>query len=186
MADLFSFSVHVVEPSRGQAYPLLNLLTDDQERPRVVLFPGWEDARRRRRVDYKRQALLLQRIHSNGVTPEPVEELAIGADHDDPLILRLACTAARMPQAICDLDDYLGDTLRITVQTLDPRSPIPLRVVRLYAPTSESAPRLIAIPGWRAAAERRQDAFVDDDSYELLERCEVEAVREIPVEAFRG
>lgn len=186
LTDVFAFTVHVVEPSRGQPYPLLNLQPESDDPPRMVLFPGWEDLRRKRRVDYKRQSTLLKRIHMAGVTPERVEDLAGFGNTilDDPLVVRFAATAAQMPQVIVDLDHYLGDTLRITVQTLDANKPVPLRIVRMYAPTSESAPRVIGFPGWRSATEVVRDRLSDDDCYELLERCEVEAVTEVPIEAW--
>lgn len=186
LMDVYSFSVHVVEPSKGEPYPLLNVLPEAGTAPAVVLFPGWEDARRKRRVDFKRQATLLDRIRKNGVAPERVEDVVSlhGTVLDDPLILNFAVTAAQMPVLIGEVEQFLGDRLRMTVQTIDPRRPIPLRILRLYAPTSETSPRVIAFPGWRAAVENPEDELGEDACYELLERAEVEAVPEVPVEVF--
>lgn len=186
LMDVYSFSVHVVEPSRGEPYPLLNVLPEPGRSPSVVLFPGWEDARRKRRVDFKRQATLLDRIRKNGVAPERVEDVvALNATVlDDPLIVNFAVTAAQMSILIGELEQFLGDRMRVTVQTVDPKRPIPLRIVRLYAPTSESAPRIIGFPGWRAAVENPEDELGEDACMEILERAEVEAVAEVPIEVF--
>lgn len=184
LMDMFFFSVHVVEPSRGQPYPLLNLLRERDRRPSVVFFPGWEDRRRRRRVDFGRQSTLLQRIHDNQVSPDRVEDVMQMSEtvFEDPLLLNFAVTSPQMPHVISDLDYYLGDRMRITVQTLDAKSPMPLRIVRIYAPTDEHEPRLIAFPNWRSAATRKQDEITRNDWDELLERGEVEAAPELPIE----
>ncbi len=183
LTDNYPFSVHVVEPSRGQPYPLLNVLAERDGGPRVVIFPGWEDEKRRRRIDFKRQAALLERIHKHEVPPESVEDmLNHGTVLDDPLMVNFAVTAPQMPHVIGDLDHYVGDRMRITVQTLDANRPIPLRIVRIYAPTGEDAPRIIAFPNWRSAAARKQDEISESDWDELLERAEVEDVAELPAE----
>ena len=184
MHDVFKFSVHVVEPSRGQPYPLLNILRKKNDPPSLVFFPAGEDAKRKRRVNFKRQSELLSRIHKSSVPPERVEDVVAidGTIHDDPLVLRLACTAAQMPQAIEDLHTYVGDKMRVAVQTLNGNDPIPLRIVRLYA--MDISARIIAFPGWRAAAERAQDAFSEEDCYAMLERTVVEAVSEVDAPEF--
>lgn len=188
LVDNYHFSVHVVEPSKGQPYPLLNVMPDRDSTPCVVFFPGWEDAKRRRRVDFKRQSTLLERIHKNEVPPDKIEDMVdvAGTVLDDPLMVNFAATAPQMPQVINDLDHYLGNQMRITVQTLDARSPIPLRIVRIYAPTSEDTPRIIGFPNWRSAVARKQDELRPSDWDELLERAEVEQTPELPVEIGLG
>ena len=187
LMDVLGFSVHVIEPSKGQRYPLLNMVRDGESGPRMVIFPAWEDNKRRRRLDFKRQFALLKRISDNDVNPERIEDFT--AKHattllDDPMLVPVARTAAQMPSFITDLDAALGDLFRITVQTLDASSPIPTRVVRLYAPTEESMPRVFFFPGWRAAAERARDRMVEEDCLSLLERLEVEQTKEVSVEVF--
>lgn len=191
LRDLLFPTIHVVNPSRGASYPLLNLHADPRdERPRLVLFPGWEDDRAsvRRRVDYGRQATLLQRIHASGVRGERLEEWhaePIDAVADAPLCLPLAVTAHRMAGVVYELLDYLGDKLRLTVVTL-PRAPrLDVHVVRLYAP-AEHRPRVTLVPGWSAAAEIPRARVDAETAAAWLRRIDDEGLPEIEAPGLRA
>lgn len=159
LRDLLFPTVHVVNPSRGASYPLLNLhARADDDHPRVVLFPGWEDDRAsvRRRLDYGRQFTLLQRIQEAGVRGEQLEQWRgepLDGGSDEPVLLPVAVTALQMTGVIHDLQAYLGDLLRVRVLPLPRASGADLQVVRLYAPTDEALPRLMLYPAWASAAE---------------------------------
>ncbi len=148
LLDIACTSVHVVTPSRGDAYPMLNLLSHrGASKPRLVLFPGWEDARRRRRITWKRQDTLMRRIRAARVEAEPMEVAENDGNEGGPFVCSLACTAAEMDALIHDIDAYVGDLARITV-TKFPWEGENLRVVRIYAPNGEPTPRLVFFPGW--------------------------------------
>lgn len=188
LRDLTSPTVHVVNPSRGASYPILNLYADaDDARPRVVLFPGWEDDRAsvRRRLDYGRQLTLLQRIHDAGVPGEQLEHWhgeALDGLADRPLLLPMAVTAPRMLGVAHELFDALGDVLRITIAAL-PRPDGPdLQAVRVYAP-GEARPRLVLLPGWSTSAEAPRDRV---DATAAAAWLEGDAGRrELPIAALR-
>lgn len=188
LRDLTFPTVHVVNPSRGASYPILNLYAHaDDPRPRVVLFPGWEDDRAsvRRRLDYGRQLTLLRRIHDAGVPGEQLEQWhgdALEGLVEVPFEVPMAVTAPRMVGVAHELFDAMGDLLRITVATVPRPAGPDLHVVRLYAP-NEARPRLILFPGWWSALESPRDRV---DPAAVAAWLQGEATRrEIPVEALR-
>jgi hypothetical protein len=161
LGDLLYPSIYVINPSKGQSYPVLFLYGDrDDPTPRLTLFPGWEDNRRspNRRLDYARQTTLLQRIHDAGLPGESLESYrGNDADRLPPgvLVLPLAASVPEVDGMIVDLYERLGDILRITVThvpQLKGRPPLP--VVRCYAPNGESHPRILWVPGWATTGER--------------------------------
>ena len=162
LADILHPTIHVIHPSKGSSYPILSLYVDDGDpKPRLVLFPGWEAKKRsaKRRLDYARQMTLLQRIVDAGVHGETLDQwrnlMPIPAV-DGPLMVSMALSAPLMEGFVTDLEDILGDHLRMTVQTIQD-GPLPMHVVKVYAPTAESQPRLILFPGWSSAIERKGD-----------------------------
>ena len=78
--DVLHPCIYVINPSKGQPYPVLFLYADQGDKiPRIALFPGWEDDKREyRRVDYARQATLLQRIRDGGLPGESPESYRRG------------------------------------------------------------------------------------------------------------
>lgn len=188
--DLLFPSVHVINPSRGQSYPILNLHVDeDDDRPRVVLFPGWEDNRgsARRRLHYGRQVTLLQRIHDAGVRGERMEDWRgepLPGVQDEPLQLCLAVTADGMLDAARDLNEYLGDQLRVTLTQVPQEHGPDLVITRLYAPNREKNPRLVLFPAWRGVVENPSDRLERDDLAEILAWAEGANLRELPVEVL--
>lgn len=183
LRDIAISTVHVVNPSKGDAYPMLNLLSDrSDERPRLVLFPGWEDKGRRRRISWKRQDTLMKRISQAGVEAEVIEPDDIEGDDGKPFEVSLAAPASEMDSLIHDLDDYLGDIARLTVTTLERHNGVDIRVVKLYAPNSESTPRIVFYPGWTGSKEV-ESALVDDDK-RMGFRLEARRAREVPIELF--
>lgn len=186
--DLVVPTVHVVNPSRGISYPLLNLHAAAEDvRPRLVLFPGWEDDRAslRRRLDYGRQISLLRRIHDSGVRGEQLEqwrgEPLVGPS-EEPALVPVATTAAQMPAVIHDLQTYLGDLVRIGVVELPRASGPGIPLARLYAPADESAPRLVFHPAWAGAVESPRSRLSGEQLAQLLSA----ELSEIPASDFCG
>jgi hypothetical protein len=184
LRDVVHVGVFVVNPSKGDPYPLLFLSGNVDGAQRVVLFPGWEDDRRRRRVDYARQVALLQRISDAGIAPEPLESthgtpserLGAGA-----LYLPVDVQPTGMSQVLHDLWERLGAYLRLTVTTLDGPDG-PLQLVRAYVLDDEVEARLVLYPGWKSdGSELRPDELA------ALER-EARVVRgvELPIEVLFG
>lgn len=183
LRDIATSTVHVVNPSKGEAYPMLNLFRDRNDtKPRLVVFPAWEDARRRRRVDWKRQDTLIRRIHDAGVEAEAIDFSEVESDDGKPFEASLAATAVEMDNLIHDLDAYFGDITRITVTTLERHRAPDLKVIRIYAPNSETTPRIVLYPGWTGASER-DDQAVDDAKRQGL-RIEARRTREVPIELY--
>lgn len=188
LRDLLHGSIFVINPSRGQAYPVLYLYTDpDEALPRVVFFPGWEDDGKaaRRRVDFARQTTLLQRIHDAGVAGESLESWR-GAPSDrtgpGPLQLPLGVPAPQVDEVVHDLFERLGDLLRITVTRVPGRDG-PISVTRLYSLVDEKRPRLVLFPGWEGRDERGPE--IDASRMDaLMARIADEHLPEIPVEAL--
>lgn len=183
LGDIAFATVHVVNPSKGEAYPMLNLLSDRRDdRPRLVLFPAWEDKRRRRRIDWRRQDTLMRRIHDAGVEAEALDFSDEEGDDGKPFEASLACTAVEMDNHIQDLNAYLGDIARITVTQLERHRAPDLKVVKIYAPNSETTPRLVLYPGWTGAAES-EDQAIDEEKRVGL-RLEARRAREMPIELY--
>jgi hypothetical protein len=183
LRDIAISTVHIVNPSKGEAYPMLNLLTErDATKPRLVLFPGWEHRARRRRITWKRQDTLMKRIHDAGVEAEVIEPEELDADDGKPFEVSLAVPATGMDAIIHDLDAYFGDVTRITVTTLERHNAPDLRVVKLYAPNSERTPRVVFYPGWTGAEEVEANR-VDDAKRDGL-RIEARRGKEVPIELF--
>lgn len=181
--DLVFPTVHVVNPSRGKSYPMLNLhLQKGDGRPRMVLFPGWEDDTRKRRVNWKRQSTLMKRIADAGVEGETLELNDKERDSDQPFEASLACPATAMDSRILDLNDYLGDVLRITVGSVRQDRGPDMKVVRLYAPNAEKVPRLIFYPGWTRGDEDASD-WVDAAMRADL-RHKADRTSEVPIEIY--
>jgi hypothetical protein len=183
LRDLIFPTVHVVNPSRGRSYPMLNLHTHrGSETPRLVIFPGWEDDKRERRLDWKRQATLMKRIRDAGVEGETLDLGDKEADDREPAEFSLACTAAQMDGAIHDLNDYFGDVVRITISTVKQQSKSDLKVIRLYAPNAEAAPRLVFYPGWTGDTEEPAARISDEIRPKV--RARADRTAEVPIEIY--
>lgn len=183
LRDIAFSTVHVVNPSKGEAYPMLNLLGDRQdEHPRLVVFPAWEDKRQKRRITWKRQDTLMRRIHDAGVQAEPIDFSEVEADDGKPFEASVACPASQMDTFIHDLNDYFGDITRITVTTLERHRAHDLKIVRVYAPNSETTPRLVFFPGWTGEDEH-DEHFIDENQRTGL-RLEAKRAREVPIELY--
>lgn len=183
LRDIVHLAMHEVNPSKGDAYPMLNLVADGQAaKPRLVLFPAWEDNRLRRRITWKRQDTLMRRIHDAGVQAEALDFADVEGDDGRPLEYSIACTAADMGNIIHDLNATLGDITRLTVSTLPRREGPDLHVVKLYAPNAEEVPRVVFYPGWTSSDEN--PAHRVDAEVRVGMRMEARRVRERPVELF--
>lgn len=183
LRELVHPTVHIVNPSKGQPYPMLNLHADVGEPvPRLVLFPGWEDATQTRRIGWKRQGVLMKRIHDAGVTGETLDPRDAVVEQDKPLVLCAAVTAVEMEGVVSDLFDYLGDSVRLTVGKINGDSGPPVLIVRIYALTAEREPRVILLPAWTSTDEE-QSSWVDEAKKRALVRA-ADRVAEIPVEIF--
>ncbi|MEZ4319823.1 MAG: hypothetical protein R3F61_20090 [Myxococcota bacterium] len=181
--DLVFPTVHVVNPSKGQSYPMLNLHRQRGDgRPRLVIFPAWEDQERSRRVGWKRQATLMKRIADAGVEGETLDLNEKERESDGPFEVSLACTATEMQSMILDLNAYFGDLVRLTVGTITQAEGPDLRVVRMYAPNAEKKPRIIFYPGWTGVTES-DDGFVDDTK-RLDLRHRADRTAEVPIEIY--
>ena len=189
LGDILHPTIHVITPSRGSPYPILNLYVDDGDpKPRMVLFPGWEANKRsaKRRMDYARQMTLLQRIVEAGVHGETLAEWRQGADvpvANGPVQVSIALSAPLMEGFLTDLDDVLGDHLRMTVQTLTD-GPLPMHVVNVYSLTSESQPRLILFPGWSSATERLGHEIGAAEQAAILDALATAKVKAVPLELY--
>jgi hypothetical protein len=181
--DLCFPTIHVVNPSKGDSYPMLNLHTQrNAVRPRLVIFPGWETKQRTRRVGWQRQATLMKRIADAGVEGEMLDLTEKERETDGPYEVSCACVASDMDGLIVDLNDYLGDVMRITVGTLREEDAPDLKVVRLYAPNSEKKPRLIFYPGWTGTEETEDTRITAADHKDLRKRADRTA--EVPIEIY--
>lgn len=194
LRDLLRPTVHVVNPSKGKRYPLLNLHLDAGS-PRIVVFPGWEDnvESPKSRVTYARQVKLLARIHDAGVPGETIDAYVgerVTASRFDPdtspLLLNLAASASEMVPRIHDLAAYLGDVVRMTVSVLEQRSGPPIHVVRVYAPTDEPRPRVVMFPGWSGPGELASVRVGHEEQASFLATMAKHRVTEVPIEVFCG
>jgi hypothetical protein len=194
LRGLVHLTVHVINPRKGDSYPILNVFADESDTsPRVVLFPGWEDNRRTegRRIGFARQQTLLQRIHEAGVEGEGIEEYRGKNDAPGPLVLSLGVPNGGMRTIASDVQEYLGDCLRLTWTELPfpvsagaaPRPP--LAVLRVYAPAGEDRARLVLFPGWFGDQEGVAGAWLNQNDREaLLGRVNREPIRELPGETL--
>lgn len=183
LRDIAFPTVHVVNPSRGKSYPMLNLHVDKGARlPRVVFTPAWEDPERRRPIGWKRQSTLMKRIHDAGVEGESIDVLDID-DNGKPLVLTLAITAPEMSSALHDLNDFLGDIVRITVGTVRSDNGGPdVLAIRLYAPNAENTPRILLLPAWVGVDDDPRGWVDEDRKNDLLRRADRTA--EVPIEIY--
>lgn len=184
LRDLVFPTVHVVNPSKGKSYPMLNLHTHKgSPTPRLVIFPAWEDPKYQRRLNWKRQATLMKRIRDAGVEGETLD---LGDKESDdtlePAEFSLGVTAADMDSAIHDLNDYFGDVVRITVATISQTSKPDIKVVRLYAPNGEQAPRLVLYPGWTGTDEEEVNRVTDEMRQKM--RFRADRTAEVPIEIY--
>lgn len=183
LQDVLHAGLYVIRPSRGQTYPVLFLSADAHDRvPRVALFPGWEDDRRSRPIDWGRQCTLLQRIHEAGTPPESPEQFATQRAPlgPSPLLLPLASAAGETDTVIRDLFDRLGALLRMTVTRVPQPGKPDLVVVRVYVLDDEKRPRIVLYPGWTAPGGEE----IDHEWMEaLLARVVDQRLPELPVEA---
>jgi len=189
LGDILHPTIHVITPSKGSAYPILSLYVDDDDpKPRMVLFPGWEAKKRssKRRLNYGRQMTLLKRITDAAVHGETLDEWRNNMpvpQVDGPMLVSLALSAPLMEGFITDLDDILGDHLRMTVQTIAD-GPLPMHVVKVYAPTRESQPRLILFPGWTSATESKGHDIGSAQQVAIIDHLKKKKVKAIPLEIY--
>jgi hypothetical protein len=188
--DLLHSMIYVINPSKGQSYPVL-FLSVAADAPRVALFPAWEDDKRTRRVDYARQTSLLQRIGEAGVPGESLETYAAAAAAlapgrgAGPLLIPVAAAVTEVTPLFRDLHDRLGSHLRMTVTRIPMARGRPdLPVVRCYA-TGEFRPRLVWFPGWASPGDKD---LIDLRRMELLlQRADQRGIAESPAETvFTG
>lgn len=183
LRDVLKLGVFVVNPSKGDSYPLLFLSGNEQGAQRVVLFPAWEDTRRKRKVDFARQTTLLQRIREAGISPEPLESThGLPSERlQGPLYVPLDTGPDGMSQVLHDAWERLGEYLRLTVLRVGPPGD-ELRIVRAYVLDDELEPRLVLYPGW-TGDERPRDprAVAQADTHARTARN-----LELPIEALFG
>ena len=187
LRDLVHASILVIHPrkGRGDSYPVLYLwAVEGDPKPRMVLFPGWEDNAGRRRVDFKRQFTLMERVAEAGVRGEDLEGYrgVVSSDRaKEPVLVRLAVPSSDMMGIVNDLLEYLADLMRVMVVRVPRPGGKELLVVRIYGvgPT-DTQPRLVLVPAWEGNDETRP-----------LPAFEVEAMTarlgqlsEVPAEAF--
>jgi len=187
LRDLVHGSILVINPrkGRGDSYPILALRADeDDDVPRMALFPAWEDNTRRRRLDYTRQFTLLQRIAEAGVKGEDLEAYRGVVDDErakDPVLVRLAVSSAQMKGIVNDLLEYLADLTRVVVVRV-PRPAGVLLVVRVYGVGPEKKARLVLMPNWEGDGEAPTRRLSETDVATILEQ--MTELREVPAEAF--
>lgn len=181
LRDLVHCAVLEVAPQKRRAYPLLQLFAlPDDKRPRLVLFPAWEDDGATRRLDFDRQYQLLQQIHDEGVEGEPLEAFRGIVDRQravEPPVLRVAFTVDGMKGLVDDLLEYLADLARVMVVKV-PLDRKPVVVVRIYGVGPETVPRLVLVPYWGNDGEPLDEASQSRLLAALAGRPE------IPAEAF--
>lgn len=149
LRDVLRASIYVINPSKGQPYPVLFLHSDSREGPPLVaLFPEYEDDGRRRRVDYARQTTLLQRIAEAGVPGETFDSyrgFPSARTGAGPAEIALAADDGDMDAVLHDLYERLGEMLRITVTRMRlAERTVP--VLRVYVLDDERSPRMVIYP----------------------------------------
>jgi hypothetical protein len=180
LRDVVNVGVFVVNPSRGESYPILYVSGNEAGALRVALFPGWEDSAHRRRIDYARQTSLLQRIQDAGIAPEPLDSThGLPSERSGPVFLPLDVSPEGMSQVLHDLWERLGPYLRMTV-TKVPHRGGELRLVRAYVLDDEVLPRLVLHPGWDTSSEQISGA----EAAALDERARKSGTAELPIEAL--
>ncbi len=184
LQDVLRPSIHVINPSKGKSYPILNLTRPGEDRPRIVIFPGWEDDDEspKRRVGWGRQMTLLGRIAEARVRGETLQQYGASArsgDHTDPFVMTVARTSSEMSDVWTDIQDYLGDilTLRIS-EGRDATGPVP--ILSIYA-ADESLPRVHVVPTWRGAFETGAARLKLHELQELAARVNDKQVPERPL-----
>ncbi|MEQ1567039.1 MAG: hypothetical protein ABMA64_15480, partial [Myxococcota bacterium] len=185
MRDLWDASVFVINPSKGQSYPVMFLGVTGKARRPIALFPAWEDDGRKRRVTYGRQMSLLARIASAGVSGESLDSFAphhagIGRI-GPPLLVPLASSIQEAAGLYRDLFDHLGAAARMTITAIPVASGRPeIPVARCYAREETVRPRMVWFPGWAATGDRD---LIDVRRMELLlQKSEQRDLAEIPAE----
>jgi hypothetical protein len=182
LRDVVDVGVFVVNPSKGDSYPILYLAGNDRGARRVALFPAWEDVRRKRPIDYGRQTALLQRIQDAGIAPEsldsthgvPSERLGPG-----PVYVALDLAPQGMSQVVHDLWERLGAYLRLTVRQVT-LAGAEATLVSAYVLDDEPLPRLVLYPGQTA----RGEAVSVDEVVTVDTRARTERTGEKPIEAL--
>lgn len=186
--DLLHSSVHVINPRKGDPYPILNLYEDDAATvPRVVMFPGWENDRAsaRRRLGYTRQVQLIQRIADAGVEGEDLESYRgiTGGRSKRPLQLSLGLPEAQLENVLIDMDAKLGDLVRITLTRITWRGDT-ASAIRLYGPVDDGAARIVFWPAWFGNAEGPAQRIDKEKRAGLWEQIRQGAGTEVPLEAI--
>lgn len=185
LADVFRPSIHVINPSRGKSYPICSLQVAGEDKPRLVIFPGWEDDDEapKRRVNWGRQVTLLQRIADAGVRGETLQQYGASSrsgDYTDAYVLPIACTAADMPTVLSDLDAFLGDLLKLRVALVPDGSGSTVHLVGAYA-ENEKFPRLWILPAWRGKKELPENRYPRHDLHALANSVYEKKVLERPL-----
>jgi hypothetical protein len=185
LADVFRPSIHVINPSRGKSYPICSLQVQGEDKPRLVIFPGWEDddESAKRRVNWGRQVTLLQRIADAGVRGETLQQYGASSrsgDYTDAYVLPVAYTAAEMPVVLNDLNAFLGDLLTLKVALVPDGSGSTVHLVGAYA-EGEPFPRLWILPAWRGKAEVPENRFPRHDLEALAASVHEQKIKERPL-----
>lgn len=184
LRDVVDVGVFVVNPSKGDAYPILYLSGNEPGALRVALFPAWEDQKRRRPIDYGRQTALLQRIQDAGISPEPLDSThGVPSDRlgPGPLFLPLDLRPEGMTQVVHDLWERLGAYLRLTVRRVTLNG-VDTTLVSAYVLDDEVLPRLVLFPGQGPAGQlvSREDVAAADTA------SRGRRATELPIEALFG
>jgi len=188
LRDLVHASILVITPrkGRGDSYPVLYLwAVEGDDKPRMVFFPAWEDNGGRRRLDYKRQFTLMERIADAGVAGEDLEDYRGVVDDErakDAVVVRLAVSSAQMASVVNELLEYLADLTRVVVLEVPRPSGIDLLVVRVYGVGPETKPRLVLMPNWEGEGESPTRRITERDEAEIL--GQLADLREVPAEAY--
>lgn len=181
--ELVHASIFVINPSKGQSYPVL-FLRAAESAPAIAMFPAWEDDRRTRRSTYGRQVSLLQRISAAGVSGESLDSYAPSRPERTasgrgaaPLLVPLDAPMTAVTPLFRDLHERLGANLRMTMTAIPvgkDRGELP--VWRCYA-ADEPRPRLAFFPGWIEPGDKQ---IVDQRRMELLlQRADSKALPEL-------
>lgn len=184
LQDVLRPSIHVINPSKGKSYPILNLTRPGEDRPRIVIFPGWEDDDEspKRRVGWGRQMTLLGRIAEARVRGETLQQYGASArsgDHTDPFVMTVARTSSEMLDVYVDIQDYLGDMLTLRLaEGRDHGGMVP--ILSIYA-QDESLPRVQVVPLWRGAFETADARLKPHELHDLAARVNDKLIPERPL-----